>query len=108
MNLKIISRIDEEMERKFSLSIGNKFETDLTSIGILGISMYSKYYLPKGLQIGLEIDGKPFGLEELMNLKGELCYCRQVSHSKYNCGVKFMNIPNRYKKIIADLVERKL
>jgi len=95
------------MEKIFSLSIGNIFEVNLISISILGVSMYSKYYLPKGLQVALEIDGKPFGLEGTMNLKGEIRYCKQVSYSKYNCGVKFLNISNKYKKRIADFVERK-
>lgn len=107
ISLKILSRIDKEMEGKFSLSIGNVFEINLISISILGISIYSKYYLPKGLQVELEIDGKPFGLKESMNIKGEVRYCKQVKLSKYNCGIKFINIQNKYKERIAGFVERR-
>lgn len=107
IDLKIATRIDKEMAKNFSLSIGGLFDIDLVSISILGVSGFSKYYLPKGLQVELEMDGKPFGLEGMMNLKGEVRYCKQTSFSKYNCGIKFINLPNKIKKKISEFVEKK-
>ena len=102
--MKIVIRIDEEATDKFSPSAGNIFEVDLTSISVLGISMYSKYYLPNGLRIILDIDGKPFGLERSMNLKGEMRYCKQIEASKYKCGIKFIKTADEYKNKIAEFV----
>ena len=107
MYMKITVRIEEETAGKFSPSGGNIFECDLVSISILGVSIYSKYYLPEGLHIELDIDGKPFDLERSMKIKGEIRYCKQVEVSKYKCGIKFIKILNEDKEKIAEFIERK-
>jgi c-di-GMP-binding flagellar brake protein YcgR len=104
INLKIISRIDEETGQKFSLAKGNVFEVQIVDISILGIGIISKYFLPKGLHIGLEIDGKCFDLENPFRIKGEVRYCSYVKAIGYRCGVKFINISSQYMDKIKNFI----
>lgn len=104
INLKLISRIDEEIEQRFSLSRGNTFEVDTVDISALGIGILSKYFLPKGLRIEVDIDGQAFGLDGLMKIKGEVRFCQYIKASVYRCGVKFINISDEYREKIADFI----
>ena len=105
ISLKVTSKIDEESGQKFSLAGSKTFEADTIDISILGMAILTKYYLPKGLRIELEIDGKPFGLKKSMKIKGEIRYCIYFSASLYRCGVKFINILSEYKNKIAKFID---
>lgn len=104
INLGVISRIDDKNGQKFSLSKGNIFEVKVVDISVSGVGIVSKYFLPKGLSIELEIDGKPFGLDEAMKIKGEIRYCNYIKACGYRCGVKFINILGNYAAKIAELI----
>jgi len=104
INLKLISRVDEEIKQGFSLAKGNAFEVDAVDISMLGMGLVSKYFLPKGLRVELEIDGKLFNLDNPMKIKGEIRYCRYVKPSTYRCGVKFINIPDECKEKITQFI----
>ena len=66
--------------------------------------MVSKYFLPRGLIIELDIDGKPFGLDRNIKTKGEVRYCRIMKSFENRCGVKFLGLPEADRKSIAEFV----
>lgn len=106
VNLKIASRVDNQGEHKFTISQGDTFEVEVVDISVSGIGIFSKYFLPKGLVLDIEIDGKIFGGSEIMKMKGELRYCRSVKLSKYRCGIKFVDPPQEYVKLLADFISK--
>lgn len=101
LELKIIVQIDEETQQKFHLAKGNTFGVDILDISIGGIGVFSKYFLPKGLLLEVQIEGKPFGLDEPMKIKSRVCYCNYIKSSRYRCGIMFIDIPDDYKNNIA-------
>ena len=52
----------------------------------------------------LEIDGAIFGLKETMKLKAEIRYCVYIKPRNYKCEIKFLSIPEKYKKAIAQFI----
>ena len=106
VNLKIASRIDNQGDQKFSISQGDIFEVEVVDISVSGIGVFSKYFLPKGLIIDIDIDGKVFGSDKVMKMKGELRYCRSVKISRYRCGIRFVDPPAEYIKIIAEFISK--
>ena len=104
INFKILSRIDRESQTKFSLVKGDNFEVDILDISVGGIGVFSKYFLPRGLRLELQLEGKHFGLGEPIKIKGEVRYCNYAKASGYRCGVKFIDLPTEYKKKIANFI----
>ena len=103
--LKVISEIDKRLEQNIKLVGGNRFEVSAFDISRNGIGFtIKKYFLPKGLLINLSIDGAPFGLEKPIKIKGEIRYCKCVKYEMYKCGVKFLDMPKRYKKVITQFI----
>lgn len=104
VQLKVIFQLPKEREQKFSLSKGNTFEVNIVDISVGGMGVFSKYFLPKGLIIETQIEGKPFDLNEPMKIRGEIRFCSYAKSLGYRCGVMFLDISNEYKKIIADFI----
>ena len=104
VTLKIVTKIDESLKQHVHLTKGNRFDVSSYDISAIGIGIYVKYFLPKGLILDLEMDGAPFGLEEKMKIKGEVRHCEYVTVRKYHCGIKFLNLPKNYKKVIDHFV----
>ena len=77
-------------------------ESTFTSIKDIGKEIYP--FLPIGLIVELTIEGAPFGIKELMNVKGEIHYCNFIKSSIYNCGIKFVDIPEKHKKAINQFI----
>ena len=101
IDLKIISKLDDEYQQKFSLASGNKFEVRTLDISELGVGILSKYFIPKGVVLDLDIEGKPLGLDRDISTKGEVRYCKFVRNLGYKCGIKFLNISQPDRKAIA-------
>jgi hypothetical protein len=104
LDLKVLSRVSDEDGQKFLLSKGNTFEIEIADISTLGVGIISRFFLPKGLRIELEIDGKPFGLDNSMKIKGEVRYCNYIKSSRYRCGIKFIDISSQYLNKIKDFI----
>jgi len=104
IELKIISKVNKEHKQKFSLISGEHFEVKALDISILGVGVLAKYFLPPGLILELEIAGQPFGLEEIIAVKGEIRYCVYMKGCGYKCGVKFLDLKNSYKEAIAQFI----
>lgn len=104
MNFKVISKIDDEIKQKFSLSIGKSFEAAALDISALGVGIVSGYFFPQGLTIEMEIDGKPFGLDRPITVKGEIRYSKYLKPSEYRTGVKFLDLSPDDAKAIADFI----
>jgi c-di-GMP-binding flagellar brake protein YcgR len=104
ITFKVITKVAEEAKQKFKLAAGKEFEIQAVDINKGGIGFNSKFFLPQGLIIELDIEGKPFGLGENMKLKGEVRYCKFSRASGYKCGVKFMDLPENYQKAVADFI----
>jgi len=104
VSLKIASHIDNQGDQRFTISQGDIFEVEVVDISVSGIGINSKYFLPKGLVIDIEIDGKTFDSNTVMRMKGELRYCRSVKVSRYRCGIKFIDPPVEYVKLIRDFI----
>ncbi|RJO65469.1 MAG: PilZ domain-containing protein [Candidatus Omnitrophota bacterium] len=104
IDLKVVCKTEELHQQKFCLASGNKFEVKVLDISILGIGLQTKYFLPKGLIIDTEIEGAFFGLQEVMKIKGEVRYCNYIRGLGYRCGIKFLNISNKYKDAIIQFI----
>lgn len=104
VKLKVVCRIHENFRQKFGLTCGDVFELIAVDISEVGIGVISKYFLPKGLILELEIGGISFGIEKIMKIKGEIRYCIYKKNSGYKCGIKFLDILDEYRNNIAKLV----
>jgi len=104
ISLSIISKVDLQPGQKFSLSEGDIFKAEAADISISGIGVTSKYFLPAGLYIKLEIDGKPFGLKEPMKIKGRVRYSKFIRGQGYRCGLEFTDILPEYTAKIAEFI----
>lgn len=104
IDLKVVCKTEELHQQKFCLANGNKFEVKVLDVSVLGIGFLTKYFLPKGLLITAEIDGAFFGLQETMQVKGEVKYCNYIRGQGYRCGIKFLNISTTYKDAIAQFI----
>lgn len=104
IDLKVVSKIDEDYQQKFGLVCGKTFEVKGMDVSELGVGILSKYFLPKGLIIEAEIDGAFFGLSEIMKIKGEVRHCRYIRNLGYRCGLKFLNLPDTYRKAIVQTI----
>jgi len=102
--LKVSLRLDQQAQQKFCLSKSCIFEVEIVDISIGGVGVFSKYFLPKGLIIEVEIEGESFGFNEPMRIKSEIRYCNYVKASRYRCGIKFIDISDKYQKSIADFI----
>ena len=103
---RVFVEIDKERKQPFYLRDGNIFDADSADVSSTGISVRSRYYLPKGLVVDLKIEGTDFGISEVINLEGEVRYCKQDEPSKYRCGLKFRNTRQRYEDIFANLANQ--
>ena len=106
VSLRVISTIDKSMQDSISLANGNRFEAMACDISIGGIGLITKYFLPKGLLLELEIEGIPFELKERMTAKGEVAHCKNIQVRKYKCGIKFTQIDDKYIKAISQFISR--
>ena len=104
ISLNVVAEIDEDSRQRFAIAAGNRFAVSIVDISTVGLGIISKYFLPKGLFLEFEIGGVPFGLSENMKIKGEIRYSRYVRSSTYRCGVKFLNISDKYRNAIAGFV----
>jgi len=104
INFKVVSTIDEKVKQKFSLSIGKTFEARAVDISTLGIGIMAQYFFPRGINIEMEIDGKVFGLDRAIIVKGEIRYSKYMSSSEYRTGIKFLNLSPDDAKAIADFI----
>jgi c-di-GMP-binding flagellar brake protein YcgR len=104
VKLRVISTIDKSMKDSVSLAGGNRFEARAYDISVGGIGLLTKYFLPKGLLLELEIEGIPFGLKERITAKGEVTYCKNIQVHKYRCGIRFTEMADQYTKAIAQFV----
>lgn len=104
VSLRVISTIDKSMKDAVSLANGNRFEARAYDISIGGIGLLTKYFLPKGLLLELEIEGGPFGLQERIIAKGEVTHCKNIQVHKYKCGIKFTDMSDKYIKVISQFI----
>lgn len=100
--LKVSCRINGR--QKFALACGEVFEPAAVDISEVGIGLISKYFLPKGLTVELAIEGILPDAGKIMKVKGEVRYSIFKKDSGYRCGVKFLDMPDEYRKSIAKLV----
>ena len=65
------------------------------------------YFLPRGLKIDIEISGSVFGLKNTIKIKGEISHCNYIKFHTYKCGIKFLELSKKNRKLIADFVASK-
>jgi c-di-GMP-binding flagellar brake protein YcgR len=104
IKLKVICRIHEDFCQKFGLSCGDSFKLIAVDISVAGIGVISKFFLPKGLILELEIEGIPPDLEKIMKIKGEIRYCMNKKNLGYSCGIKFLDLLDEYKNSITEFI----
>jgi len=104
LTLKVVLKIAKDTGQQVDLVDGNSFEVDIFDVSSTGLGLISKHFLPKGLIVDLDMDGKLFGLSEVMSLKAEICYCNFVQTSLYKCGIRFVDIPEKYTTALANFV----
>ncbi|MBP7089158.1 MAG: PilZ domain-containing protein [Candidatus Omnitrophica bacterium] len=104
LRLKVTLGVDEEFKNKFVLADGNNFEAEALDISVSGIGIISKYYIPTGLIVILEIPGKIFGLKDNIKTKAEIRYCKFIKSCEYRCGIKFLDMSEEYKNAIVKFI----
>jgi len=104
IDLRILFRLPEGPTQQFALAAGKSFEANALDISVLGIGVLSRYFLPHGLILDLEIDGKLLGLNEVIKVKGEIRYCRYLKDVGYRCGIKFLDLSEDYQKAITKFI----
>lgn len=102
VTLRVVSKINRDANQSFELADGNFFKARAFNIGAQGIGIITKYFLPKGLVVDLEIAGPLFGFKECLTLKGEVRYCNNIynERNKYKCGISFIGISDECKEAI--------
>lgn len=105
LDIKVVLSIDEKSKEVFSLAQGKPVEATTIDISSLGMGVVTKYYLPKGLIMDLEIEGKSFGSKKSIKVKGEIRYCMYTGISGYRAGIKFINILGEDQDKISKFVE---
>ena len=106
ISLKVNCQICEESGQSLKLACGNKFETNAVDISRSGIGLISKYLLPKGAILELEIDGKLFDLNEAMKIKSEIVHYKFIKDIGYQCGLRFIEISDTYQKAIEKFIAK--
>jgi c-di-GMP-binding flagellar brake protein YcgR len=97
INIYARLNIDDGFEQKISLPVDAKLRVNVVSISSLGMGFLCTSVLPKGLKVKIDMPGDDFGISGNINLSGEIRYCRQVTISSYNCGLKFIDISPDHK-----------
>ena len=105
ISLKVETKISAESGQGFALAGGSSFTVEAVDISELGLGIIFKCFLPKGLILELSINGEPFGLNEVIKIKGEVRHCRFLKDVGYRCGIKFLSISEVYRKAIAKFIE---
>ena len=106
VELKVICHIDESQDASFKLSEGNQFEAQALDISEGGVKLLSKYLIPRGIILDLDIDGKVFGLDRNIKTKGEVRFCESVKGlwKSNRIGVKFLDISDVDREALAKFV----
>ena len=104
VSLRVISTIDESMKDSVSLANGNRFEARAYDISAGGLGLLTKYFLPNGLLLEIEIEGAPFGLKERIKVRGEVSHCKNIQVHKYKCGIRFVGMVDEHIKVIEQFV----
>lgn len=104
LGIKVISKIDKKSKEEILLTSGDRFEGNAYDINIHGIGIFTKYFLPQGLILKLEILGMPFGLNAPIKVRGEVRHCNYVAKAKYKCGIKFLDLPAKQEEAIAKFI----
>ena len=106
IDIKISSEISKSDDQNITLADGNQFEANAFDISVVGIGMITKFFLPKGLLIEIDIDGAPFDLAENVKIKCEVRHCASIKNRRYKCGIKFLDLSAEYKKAILQLISK--
>ncbi|MFH0764414.1 MAG: PilZ domain-containing protein [Candidatus Omnitrophota bacterium] len=105
IDMEIPSEIEKVEGQGGALASENRFKARAFDISRKGIGVIVDFLLPRGLIIKLNIKGEPFGLDKDMELKGEITHCHYVKVRQYICGIKFLDMPDEYKKTISNFID---
>ena len=106
LDKKIFVEIDNDPNQSYHTRDGDLLDANSADISEGGISLKSRYYLPKGLRVDVKMQGVGFGFSEIINLDGEIRYCEQEASHEYRCGLKFLEPSQRYEDVFGDLVKQ--
>ena len=106
VELKVICRLDGSQDARFRLKRGSPFIARATDISEVGAELLSKYLIPRGIILDLDIDGKVFGLDRNIKTKGEVRFCESVKGlwKSNRIGVKFLDISDVDREALAKFV----
>lgn len=103
--IKITLKIDRNLDQHIRLSAGDSFRASTCDMSKTGLSFIVKrYYLPRGLFIELYLDNPFLGQTKSIKIKGEICYCNYIKRRAYKCGVKFIEMSTKHKKLITQFM----
>jgi len=105
VNAKISSiKISEKMRDAVAL-VKDEFVGQAVDISVDGIGIFLEYYLPTGVHLDLDVEGKVFGVDRALKMKAEVRYCNFIAQKKYRCGMKFIEISKEDKEVISEFVK---
>ena len=104
--LKVICRIADCNEVTFALADTKSFEINALDISEGGLGVETKHFLPTGLILELDIDGRYLELSGNIKTKAEVrnCYSIKGARRGYRGGFKFLDISDADRKSIAQYV----
>ena len=105
LDKKIFVEIDNDPNQSYHTRDGDLLDANSADISEGGISLKSRYYLPKGLRVDVKMQGVGFGLSEIINLDAEIRYCEQEASHEYRCGLKFLDPGQRYEDVFGDFLK---
>ena len=111
ITMTISCNIKHDSSQLINLANGNKFTADAFDISMLGIGFFTKCFLPRDLQIEMDISGLMEDPAKQMKLKGKICYCKNAPHetkgpNKFKCGVEFLEVSKEASKQLEQFIAR--
>ena len=104
VNVKIVSHVDSDLDQKYDLVAGNAFDVKAVNISTSGVGIVSPHYMPAGLVIDLEFDGKILDFPGAFAVRGSIKYCKSTKNSRYKCGVKFQELSKVFMKALNSFI----
>ncbi len=102
VNLDVDTKVIEKEGQFFSLAQGNSCRIKAVDVSILGLGVMCKFFLPRDLELNLDVNSRKGELERNIKVKGIIKHCRYIREFGYKCGIEFVSLSAADKEFIQD------